>query len=538
MDNLSKRLLVILLLVAGLEATREQGDAEPSAATHSTAGSWDGKGPRLIIPPQDSAVAIHGPLIVGATPGRPFLFRVPATGARPLSYSATNLPAGLHLDSKTGIISGSLLGAGSTKAVIFVRGNSGSAQRALTIVGGEHMLALTPPMGWNSWNAWQGKVDQEKVSAAGQELISTGLADHGYQYVNIDDTWEECLLPTIVGRYLRWYLPTYRDAQGNIYANGKFPDLRGLCDELHGEGLKAGIYSSPGPKTCGGYIGSYQHEAQDAQTFANYGFDYLKYDWCSYGTVIQGDNSLAALQKPYQIMGASLQTTGRDIVYSLCQYGMGDVWKWGADPGIDANCWRTHEDIVDAWTTSSHNGVYDIIEAQAGLEKYAGPGHWNDPDMLMVGIVRGRDYHPTNLTPDEQIAHISMWCLLAAPMLIGCDMAKLDPFTLALLSNDEVLDVDQDPLGKQAARIRQDGQGGEVWARELFDGTRAVGLLNSSSAAREMEVRWSEIGLDGSQPVRDLWLHQDAGFCKGSYSVLVPSHGIVLLKIGRADSSR
>jgi alpha-galactosidase len=477
-----------------------------------------GAAPRLKILPESSQPAIHGPRIVGATPGHPFLFPVAATGTAPLIYSARNLPAGLRIDPGTGIISGALREAGTTQVTLKVHGPAGTAQRQLTVVGGANKLALTPPMGWNSWNAWADKVDEGKVKDAANELISAGLVAHGYQYINIDDTWE-----------------AGRDQQGNIQANKKFPDMKALCDEIHSKGLKIGIYSSPGPKTCGGFTGSYGHEDQDAQTYADWGFDLLKYDLCSYRDMIP-NHSAQEIEKPYRVMAAALAKTNRDILYSLCEYGWGDVWKWGADPDIRGNCWRTHDDIDDVWTGSSSwgrdRGVYDIIQAEVGLEKYAGPGHWNDPDMLMVGIVGFGHPHPTRLTPNEQILHVSMWCLLSAPLLIGCDMTKLDPFTLAILTNDEVLDIDQDPLGKPAGRVSQDKAGSEVWSRELADGTHAVGLLNSSLIEQNVTVRWSDIGVSGRQPVRDLWMHEEEGSFDDSYSVSVPGRGMVLIKVG------
>jgi alpha-galactosidase len=491
----------------------------PGATVKPEAFALPVEPPRLVIPAADPHPAIHGPRIVGATPGKPFLFLIPATGDGPLSYSAKSLPAGLMLDSQTGIISGALARAGTTSVTLMVRGPQGTSKRSLTIVGGAHKLALTPPMGWNSWNVWASLVDEGKVKDAANEMIAAGLARHGFQYVNIDDTWE-------LGRSG----DTGRDAQGNILSNSKFPDMTALAAYVHSKGLKIGLYSSPGPTTCGGYTASYQHEAQDAATYAKWGFDYLKYDWCSYDGVVHGDHSLPALQKPYNIMGTALAAQPRDIVFSLCQYGMGDVWEWGASTG--GNCWRTTGDIDDNW-----GSLHSIYERQAGHEKYAGPGHWNDPDMLMVGIVGKGKVHPTHLTPDEQILHISMWCLLSAPLLIGCDMTKLDPLTLALLTNDEALDIDQDPLGKAASLISKDDNDGEVWARPLFDGTHAVGLINGDLQPRIITVRWADLGIKGSQPVRDLWLHKDTGMSNGSYAVEVPAHGAVLLKIGKPSRS-
>ncbi len=465
--------------------------------------------PRLVLLPPDPRPAIHGARIVGGTPGRPFLFMIPATGDGPLTYAAKNLPAGLTLDPNTGIISGAIQKAGRTVVALSVTGPRGTARRSLTIVGGANKLALTPPMGWNSWNVWASKVDADKVRAAADEMVSTGLAGHGFGYVNIDDTWE-----------------ADRDAQGVIQTNAKFPDMKGLGDYIHSKGLRFGIYSSPGPRTCGGYTASYQHEQQDAQSYAGWGVDYLKYDWCSYNDVVHGDHSLPVLKAPYAVMRAALDGTNRDIVYSLCQYGMGDVWTWGGEAPVGGNAWRTTGDIQDNW-----GSLRSIYESQAGHEKDAGPGHWNDPDMLMVGVVGFGNTHPTRLTPNEQILHISMWCLLSAPLLIGCDMTKLDPFTLALLSNDEALDVNQDPLGKAAGRVSQDGDL-EVWARPLFDGTRAVGLVNGSPDDAAITARWSDIGVSGAHAVRDLWLHKDIGTYRDAVTVVVPAHGCVLLKVG------
>ena len=468
--------------------------------------------PRLVILPANPAPAIHGPRIVGASPGKPFLFLIPATGNGPLEYSARGLPSGLTLDGKTGIISGTIRRAGSSDVQVSVKGAMGEAKRTLTIVGGDHKLALTPPMGWNSWNVWAGRVDADKVKAAADEMVSTGLAGHGYGYINIDDTWE-----------------AGRDAQGRILSNDKFPNMRTLSDYIHGKGLRFGIYSSPGPKTCANFEASYQHEDQDAQSYANWGVDYLKYDWCSYDSVVKGDHSLAALELPYAKMGASLAKTNRDILYSFCQYGMGDVWKWGERTG--GNAWRSTGDIQDNW--GSLHGIY---EGQDGHEFFAGPGHWNDPDMLMVGVVGFGNTHPTHLTANEQILHVSMWCMLSSPLLIGCDMTRLDPFTTAVLSNDEVLDINQDPLGRPAGRIQQNGDQ-EVWARPLFDGAKAVALVNAGGDPATITVRWSDLEMPTNQPVRDLWMHQDLGPQADGYSVEVPAHGCVVLKVGKANRS-
>jgi alpha-galactosidase len=440
---------------------------------------------------------------------------IPTTGEGPLIFSANKLPDGLKLDEKTGIITGSIKQAGKYVVEIKVTGPKGTATRKLTIVGGDHKLALTPPLGWNSWNVWAGAIDDGKVRQAADWMVKSGLAAHGFQYINIDDCWQ-----------------ADRDANGEIRPNEKFPDMKALSDYIHSKGLKFGIYSSPGPKTCAGFEGSYEHEDQDAKTYAKWGVDYLKHDLCSYYNIAK-DQSPEEMKKPYIVMRDALAKCGRDIIYSLCQYGLGEVWKWGAE--VEGNCWRTTYDIFDGWSSGDDDPRYmDTIGfGQAGLSKYAGPGHWNDPDMLVVGKVGwGTNIHPSNLRPNEQVTHITLWCIISAPLLIGCDMTQMDQFTLDLLTNDELLDINQDPLGKPADRVSKDGDV-EVWARPLWDGTMAVALFNRSIEERPVTAKWSDLGITGSQPVRDLWLHKDLGEMKDSYTEAVPAHGAVIVKIGK-----
>lgn len=452
--------------------------------------------------------AIHGPRVTGGTPGRPFLFRVPATGEGPLRFQARGLPAGLTIEAATGIISGKLAAAGESNVRIEVSGPGGKAARVLRIVAGPDALALTPPMGWNSWNVWGPAVDQQKVLDAADWLVRSGLAAHGYQYVVIDDVW--------MGQ---------RNERGEIQPNAKFPDMRALADAVHARGLKLGIYSSPGPKTCEGSGGSYRHEAQDAATFASWGVDFLKYDWCSYEEIAP-DHSLAELQKPYFIMRDALARVDRDIVYALCQYGYGDVWKWGAEAG--GHLWRSSGDLLDQWANLQSVGF-----RQAGRERWTRPGEWNDTDMLVVGTLGwGPNLRPTRLTQNEQMLHLALWALQAAPLFIGADLSKLDDFTLALLTNDEVIDVDQDPLGRAAHRVWSDARR-EIWARPLSDGTVAVGLFNRGLAPAEVSVSWSQLGIGGRQPVRDLWRRVDLGKFAEKFSATVPRHGVVFIKIGK-----
>lgn len=406
-------------------------------------------------------------------------------------------------------MSGSAKDAGTSIVTLTVSGPKGKASRKLVIVAGRDKLALTPPLGWNSWNVWAGAVDDQKVRAAGDQFIQTGLAAHGYSYVNIDDCWQGT-----------------RAASGVLQPNSKFPDMKATSDYLHSKGLKMGIYSSPGPKTCAGFEGSYQHEGQDAQTWAEWGVDYLKHDWCSYGSVATGEG-LERQIRPYRTMRTALDAAPRDIVYSLCQYGMGDVWKWGDRPDVRANSWRTTGDITDTW-----NSMAGIGFVHSDRSPYVKPGGWNDPDMLVVGRVGwGPNLHPTRLNPHEQVTHMSLWSLLASPLLIGCDLTRLDPFTKALLMNDEVLDVNQDPLGRAAVRVMQSDQT-EAWARPLFDGTQAVGLFNRGWEPADVTVKLSDLKLTGPQPIRDLWLRKNLGR-KTELTFRVPAHGALLLKVGK-----
>jgi alpha-galactosidase len=449
--------------------------------------------------------AINWPRITGATPRRPFLFRIPATGEPPLTYTAKDLPAGLSLDAATGIVTGALESAGSTDVVIAVANARGSATATLTIVGGDRKLALTPPMGWNSWNAWGIVVDDAKVRAAADALVASGLAAQGYQYVNIDDSWTD-----------------RRGPDGVLKPNKRFPDMKGLADYVHSKGLKIGIYSSPGPKTCQGYEGSYNFEQIDARTFAEWGFDYLKYDWCSYLNILDEKTaSRGEMQKPFRVMRDALDVCGRDIVYSLCQYGMAGVWEWGREVG--ANLWRTTGDIDDTW-----EGMSSIGFNQDDKRPFAGPGGWNDADMLVVGQVGwGPSLHATRLTKNEQVTHITLWSLLASPLLIGCDLTQLDDFTRDLLGNPEVIAVNQDPLGQQAKRVARNGFE-EIWYKPLADGTLAVGLFNRRPIPADIALDPIEIGLEHPGQFRNLWTRTEIA---ARQSFAVPAHGAVLLKL-------
>lgn len=352
-------------------------------------------------------------------------------------------------------------------------------------------LAKTPPMGWNSWNKFRGRVDDAGVRGMADAMASNGMKDAGYLYINIDDTWEGG-----------------RDAQGNIQSNKKFPDMKALADYVHSKGLKLGIYSSPGPNTCAGYEGTYGHEEQDAKTWAAWGIDYIKYDWCGARNIYTNDE----MQAVYQKMGDALRATGRPIVFSLCQYGNADVWKWGADVG--GNLWRTTGDIRDQWTSMANIGF-----KQDELAPYARPGHWNDPDMLEIGN--------GGMTDTEYQTHMSLWSLLAAPLLAGNDLRDMPPSIKAILVNREVIAIDQDKDGKQGHRAWSSGDS-EIWVRELSGGRKAVALFNRGAGSAQVSAKWSDLKLAAPSKGRDVWNHSDVTFQGPSVSVTVPSHGVVL----------
>jgi alpha-galactosidase len=491
--------------------------------------------PYLLTPKPPDAPKINGAKVAGVRPGHPFYYMIVATGIRPMSFAAEGLPAGLALDPATGLITGTTSVRGEYHLTLSAENRLGKASREFTIKVGDQ-IALTPPMGWNSWNSWACSVDDAKVRASADAMVSSGLINHGWTYINIDDCWEikpDAKEPELQG--------DPRTPDGMIVTNKKFPDMKALSDYVHAKGLRLGIYSGPGPLTCAGFTASYGHEEADARAYAAWGIDYLKYDWCSYSQIAK-DRSLPELKKPYQVMRDALDRVDRDIVYSLCQYGWGNVWEWGAEVG--GNCWRTTGDITDSWASMAGIGF-----AQAGHEQYAGPGHWNDPDMLVVGLVGwGPALHPTKLTPDEQYTHISLWSLLASPLLIGADMSHLDDFTLNLLTNDEVIEINQDPLGKQARRVSEGG-GKQIWVKEMQDGSKAVGLFSVDARERTPAdyFRWdrvpktttitlkaSDLGMPGPFAVRDVWRQKDLGVFSGEYQAEVPPHGVVLLRVAAA----
>ena len=362
-------------------------------------------------------------------------------------------------------------------------------------------LARTPPMGWNSWNKFGCNVSEKLIRGVADSMVSTGLKDAGYQYLVIDDCWQ-----------------VSRDKDGNIIPDAqRFPSgIKAVADYVHSKGLKFGIYSDAGTGTCQDRPGSRGYEFQDARQYAAWGVDYLKYDWCNHST----QNSEAS----YSLMRDALLKSGRPIVFSMCEWGSTKPWLWAKDVG---NLWRSTGDIINKWSGTEKwggNGVVQILDQMNGLQTYAGPGHWNDPDMLEVGN--------GVLTDIEARAHFSMWCILAAPIIAGNDIRSMSAETRAILTNKDLIAVDQDPLGVQGHRVRKDGDL-EVWSKQLGDGGRAVALLNRGETEKEMIVHWQDVGYPASlkASVRDLWSSKSSDGSEGKYAASVPSHGAVVLRI-------
>ncbi len=494
----------------------------------------------ILTPPEPELPRINSARTYGARPRRPFLFRVAATGKEPLTFSAENLPASLSIDPETGIITGQALKKGSYSVGLKVRNAGGETDGRMTIVIGD-TLALTPPMGWNGWNAWAGGLDREKVLASADAIITSGLIRHGWSYINIDDTWEA----PRAGKY------------NAIQPNAKFPGFPEMIRHIHSLGLKFGVYSTPwictyqgfpgatsdfpdghftdvisGNRRAYHYIAKYSFEKNDAEQMAAWGVDFLKYDW--------------HIRVPAEAkrMELALRSCNRDIVYSLSNSA---PFAFASDWAGMANLWRTGSDIRDSWI-SLYSAAFTIDK----WAPFAGPGHWNDPDMMVLGnISTGAVLHPTRLTPDEQYTHMSIFCLLSAPLIIGCPIDQLDDFTRSLLTNDEILQIDQDPLGKPA-RLVSGNDDVQVWLKPMADGSFAAGLFNVAGFGKTPQsyFRWGDeqpvnftfdfagAGLRGRWKLRDAWRQKDLGETAGPFKTVIPYHGVIVLRMFPAGPER
>jgi alpha-galactosidase len=517
--------LVFLILVSGCEMTGQPKIYNPKESKLAANEKY------ILTPKAPDEPKINVAKVFGVRPGNPFLFTITATGNRPITYEASGLPASLTLDNKGGRITGSIANAGTYNVRLKATNTLGSTERDFKIIAGEQ-IALTPPLGWNSWNCWSEKVTEKNVRDSAKAMVDTGLINHGWTYINIDEGWQG-----LRGGPLNAIQP-----------NEKFPDIKGLCDYVHSLGLKIGIYSTPWVTSYGGNIGGssdnqngdwtriagynnytknhrfgkYSFEPNDAFQWAQWDFDYLKYDWKS--------NDVLHVER----MAKALRESGRDIVYSLSNTA---PFKNAATWAKLANCWRTTNDIRDVWTRSQLPaqdrwalGITEIWREQNRWVQFNGPGHFNDADMLVVGKVGWGNPRPTRLTPDEQYTHISLWCLWSSPMLLGCPLDQLDEFTLNLLTNDEVLAVNQDTLGQQAKQVATDGVG-KVLAKDLDDGSKAIGLFNLANEPNAVQITWQQLGISGKQNVRDLWRQNDVGTYNDSFSAIVRPHGVILVKI-------
>lgn len=469
---------------------------------------------------------INGPEIFGVRPEHPFFYHIPATGDRPMIFTADNLPPGLKLDAATGTITGiapsvkSETKSAPYEVTLHAKNSLGTGDKKFKIVVGE-TISLTPAMGWNSWNHYAGRITQAIVLENAQAMVASGLINHGWSYINIDDTWQAQR-----GGPLR-----------ALQGNEKFPDLKALCDQIHALGLKFGIYSTPWETSYAGYPGGSSENAEgvwtksigktvknknilpcaiaqytfytnDADQWAAWGVDYLKYDW----------NPIELPET--QAMYDALRHSGRDVIFSLSNNM--NITN-GATCGKIANSWRTTGDIKANWTSMSQRGF-----SQDKWRAYYAPGHWNDPDMLEIATA---EHNQPGLTPDEEYTHMTLWCLLSAPLLLANDVSHMDAFTRNLLENDEVLAVNQDSLGDQAVLVAK-ADDAKVYARSLEDGAKAVGFFNTgTNGAITVTVKWSDLKISGNQNVRDLWRQKDLGKFQNEFSIQVAPHSAELVKI-------
>ena len=439
---------------------------------------------------------VNPPYVVGSYPGTEFIFAIPTSGERPMTWVAEGLPEGLALDAKTGIIRGVVKDAGEYKIKIIAENKQGSWVSELKIKVGKE-LALTPVMGWNSWNTFGENLTEDLIIETAEAMIANGMRDLGYNYINIDDLWQL----------------KERGADGHIVIDStKFPrGIKYVADYLHDRGFRLGIYSDASRYTCAGVCGSYGFEEIDARDFAEWGVDLLKYDYC--GAPASRDTAIAR----YRRMGEALRITDRSIVYSICEWGRRKPWEWAREVG--GHYWRTTEDIRDAWdlreSGTGLKGIMDIIDVNGQLADYAFPGAWNDPDMLVVGLF-GKSSNINSggikygCTLNEYRTHMSMWCMMASPLLCGNDVRNMPDSVLKVLTNPEIIAINQDALGLQGKMMRKEGNG-EVWMKLLDGGRIALAVMNRGEEPEEVVIPFDLLGFPMKAFVRDVWSHRNLG---------------------------
>jgi alpha-galactosidase len=502
----------------------------------------------ILTPPPPEAPRINGPTIYGARKNKHFIYRIPCEGIRPVAFTAEGLPESLSLDASSGIIQGTTPSADDTFNIIFRAKNSrGSDERKFTLIIGEK-IALTPPVGWNSWGGYMLMVSDEVMRKATDILVNEGLADVGFQYVSIDDCWMR-IDPDFFEQNRQMYdrrAPGYpfekavgpvRDEYGRIQTNDFFPDMKAMTDYIHSFGLKAGIYSGPGPLTCQNFVSSFGYEAQDAIQFAEWGFDLLKYDMCSYRAIMKNLNEALPEESPeiseitiWHPMSEFLLLQDRDILYNLCQYGRQDPWKWA--PEINIQSWRIGGDL----NHHVENYFEQALRIVKDLREYSKPGQWNDPDFMYIGKIRNaRDKTAPSvdipLNTNQRYQYVSLWSLITAPFFFSADMGELDDFTINLLRNADIVNVNQDALGHVAEVFREDVEH-IILLKKLEDGGLAAGVFNLNNEKEiQINLSWEELGIEKKANVRDLWRQRDLGEVKNGLKVTLSPNGCAVFKI-------
>ena len=464
----------------------------------------------------ERAPLFHGAQVTGNYPNTAFLFTIPATGERPITFSAKNLPSGLSLDASTGIITGNVAKAGEYVVKVSAANAKGKADEDLKIVIGE-TLCLTPAMGWNSWNVFTKTLDEQMVMDMADAMVNTGMRDLGYQYIDMDDFWHA----------------DTRDSMGRPVPDAKkFPHgMKYLSDYVHAKGLKLGIYSCAGNMTCGRRFGGYSFEEIDAKTYAEWGIDLLKYDYC------YAPPTTKVAYDRYSKMGTALKKSGRSIVFSICEWGFRHPWKWSQKAG--GQYWRVSPDIMDQWSFPSIwvFSMKAILNREEKLWKYAGPGHFNDPDMLIVGnygkgLATGGDGMYKGMTDNEYQTHMSLWCMFSAPLLASNDLRKMNEPTTTILTNPEILAIDQDALGEQAKPIYK-MSGIRIYLKHLSNGSLAVAVLNTTKHDKNFDLKPSLPGLKDSYTAHDVWKHSNVGTLKDKLPLSVKSHETIVLILSK-----